>query len=216
MDQLPPACQEIAGATNISLLKYSEANQEFCEPFTLCDSTGSRHCPLYGRRDADGIGLELELRFQGNAEGMQCESDQNSTKTVTFIMTKGEQANPQRIYDNSSCTWVARWAGLPENPLPEIDVDKESDVYAYIASIVLIAVAGVGVLGICSSTLGHKPGSGSRRSGEYEDWSLGTARDSVMSLESSRSAGGGSLGEALLPAAFDSSVDVDFGSGSIQ
>jgi hypothetical protein len=231
VDELPLGCREFAegpDGKNISLLRYSKDNPSDCEPFTICDGpagAGQRACPLDGRKDADGFGLELELRFAANAKGMmQCSSssssDVNSTEdpTLTFIMSKGEQPNPQRVFDNSSigggggsgssssCSWVARWAGLPENPPPELVISHEDSIYAWIAGIVVVAAGGSAILGISKIVVRDKCGSGggsgvargSRPSSEaYADWTPGS-RDSAASSSRSSAGGAGGGSEVLL------------------
>eukprot|EP01043_Picozoa_sp_COSAG02_P036884 COSAG02_NODE_2733_length_8136_cov_35.604454_4_plen_442_part_00 len=240
-DKLPRGCREWAegpSAENVSLLRYSETDENFCEPFTVCgagDSGTSSECPLWGRKDKGGIGLELELRFQANAEGMKCSSNPNSSMTITFVMTKGEQPNPQRVYDNSSkddgtsCEWVARWAGLPENPRPELDIAHENSLYGNIAAVAALGIAAVAILGVCHTMLGrgHKVQSGGRPSEAFADWTPSTERatsDSVASLDSyvTGTGTGSSMSEHLLSARHrdvDSSVDADGhvrNGGSIQ
>ena len=221
-------------------MQYSETDPDFCKPFTVCDGGAgtSRRCPLWGRKDADGFGLELELRFQANAEDGQCSNNPNSSRTITFIMSKGTQPNPQRVYDNSSsrdgggCDLIARWAGLLENPRPELTISREDTIYGRIAAVALVAVAGVAVLGVCAlcaskDGLGDGPEGGSSQR-RYADWapSAGSRDDSTASLETRRrrTAIGSGYSEHLLSAkdrdAADSSVagGVDYVSarGSVQ
>ena len=198
----------------------------------LTGAVTSRRCPLWGRKAADGFGLELELRFQANAEDVQCSNNPNSSRTITFIMSQGEQPNPQRVYDNSSsrdggsCDLIARWAGLPENPRPELNISSQNTIYGKIASISLVAIAAVAVLGVCAlcarKDLGDGVGGMAHR--QYDDWTPSTGREVTVSTSSRRVTIAGGYSEHLLSAkdrgATDSSVsgDVDYVSvrGSIQ
>ncbi len=223
-------------AQNISLLRYSETDADFCEPFTVCgagDYEGmSRDCPLWGRKDKSGFGTELELQFRANAGDVVCSSNPNSSMTITFVMTKGEQPNPQRVYDSSddgaSCNWTARWAGLPEFPRPELDIARESKLIGDIAAAAVLGVAAVAILGVCHTMLGrgHRVQSSGRPSEAFADWAPTTddraTADSIASLDSHFTDTGSSMSEHLLSArrkGIDSSVDAAGSvrnSGSIQ
>ena len=170
------------------------------------------------------------MRFQANAEDGQCSNNPNSSRTITFIMSKGTQPNPQRVYDNSSsrdgggCDLIARWAGLLENPRPELTISREDTIYGRIAAVALVAVAGVAVLGVCAlcaskDGLGDGPEGGSSQRRYGPDW----APSGTGSRDDSTAIGSG-YSEHLLSAkdrdAADSSVagGVDYVSarGSVQ
>ena len=151
-------------------------------------------------------------------------------------MSKGTQPNPQRVYDNSSsrdgggCDLIARWAGLLENPRPELTISREDTIYGRVAAVALVAVAGVAVLGVCALCARKDRGDGVGGSSQrrYADWtpSAGSRDDSTASLETSAgdTAIGSGYSEHLLSAkdrdAADSSVGggVDYVSarGSVQ
>ena len=154
---LPKGCQGFGH--NVSLVRYDRNNEEDCEALVSdCGATKGGNC-LYGRKAATGLG-ELELQFRPSGGQFPSCVAESTQSTVTFIMTKGEQANPQRLYDtdgnNSGCHLTARWAGLPENPRPWFKIAKESELWSVVGILVVLGAGACSCLGVGGIIVGDK------------------------------------------------------------
>ena len=156
-DELPQACREFSH--NASLVRYKKTDKDFCEPLARCDGAGGSKPCLWGRKESDGFGA-LELQFRSET------ACGNRTETLTIALSKGEEVGPETVYSlgGDGCGECSngllrmlchtllsdrpagrlatehrvRWAGLPENPRPLIDILREPErpEWPYIIAIV--------------------------------------------------------------------------------